>query len=48
METLFINVAKGFIQMWRKSNYDWMLSLTSTIAFTRDQTHDFVFTKPML
>jgi len=32
--------------MWHMSNYDWMLFLTSPMAFTGDQTHDFVYTKP--
>jgi len=30
--------------MRHRSNYDWMLFLTSTMAFVGVGTHDFVFT----
>jgi len=32
--------------MRHRSNYDWMLFLTSPMAVTGVQTHEFVFTKP--
>jgi len=34
--------------MRHRSNYDWMLFLTSPIAFVRVLTHDFVFTNRTL
>jgi len=32
-EGVFVKSAKGLICMWRRSNYDWMLFLTSPMAF---------------
>jgi len=40
--------AQGLIHIWHRNNYDWMLFLTSPMAFTGDKTHDFVFTKQTL
>jgi len=34
--------------MWHRSNYDWILFLTSPMAFTGVPTHDFVFTRQTL
>jgi len=33
--------------MWHRSNYDWMLFLTSPIAFIGVSTHELVFTNPL-
>jgi len=32
--------------MWRRSNHDWMLFLTSPMAFAEVRTHDFMLTNP--
>jgi len=34
--------------MRHRSNYDWMLFLTSPMAFVGVRTHDFVFTRQLL
>jgi len=34
--------------MGQRSNYDWMLFLTSPMAFVRAQTHDSVLIKQMI
>jgi len=33
MEGVFVKVGEGLIEMWHRSNYDWMLFLTSPLAF---------------
>jgi len=48
MERVFVKSGQGLIRMRYRSNYDWMVFLTSPMAFTGVQTHDFVLTKQVL
>jgi len=45
MERALKQAKDWIIQMWQRSNYDWMLSLTLLMAFTGVPTHDLMFIK---
>jgi len=48
VERFFVKSGQGLIQMRHRNNYDWMLFLTSPMAFVGARTHNFVFTKRTL
>jgi len=47
-KSFLVKSDKGFILLGHRSNYDWMLFLTSLMAFTGVRTHDSEFTKRTL
>jgi len=48
MKRFLLKPSKDFFRWGHRSNYDWMLFLTSLTAFVWVQTHDLMLTRQTL